>query len=130
MEQVAKVNVPPIKDGTLRFCVNYCRLNVVAKRGAYPLLRTEKCIDTVGKATAFSILDACSEYWQIEIEKADRNITMFSSNDGLYSSIRILFRLRNAPGTIRGTIGDIFSTVGWEYAVVCLDDIMVFFQYP
>lgn len=40
----------PKKDVSLRFRVNYRKSNVVAKRGAYPILRMEDCIDLLGDA--------------------------------------------------------------------------------
>ena len=47
----------PMKDGTLRFCVDYRLLNVVTKKDSYPVPRMDECIDSLGEATIFSTLD-------------------------------------------------------------------------
>ena len=38
------------KDGTLRLCVDYRRLNSVSKSDAYPMPRIDDLIDQLGKA--------------------------------------------------------------------------------
>ena len=35
------------KDGTTRFCVDYRKLNVVTRKGAYPLPRVDMTLDTL-----------------------------------------------------------------------------------
>lgn len=87
-------------------------------------------IDSLGEATVFSTLDANGSYWQIEIEKSDRDKTAFTSPHGLYRFIRMPFGLRNAPGTFQRTMDVILSTVKWQFALVYLDDIVVFSRTP
>lgn len=47
---------PSKKDGTLRICVDYRKLNVVSKRGSYPIPRMIKCIDSLNNAVVFQRL--------------------------------------------------------------------------
>lgn len=72
------------KDGTLRLCLDYRKLNALTKCDSHSIPRNEKCIDSLGDATVFSTLDANSGYWQVEIEESDRDKTAFTSHHGLY----------------------------------------------
>ena len=51
------VVLAPKKDGTLRFCVDYRRLNAMSVRDSYPLPRMDECIDSLGEANVFTTLD-------------------------------------------------------------------------
>lgn len=62
----------PNKSRTLRFCVNYSRLNAVTKRYSYTFPRLDDCCDSLGKARYFITLDCNSGYWQIRIAKEDQ----------------------------------------------------------
>ena len=45
------------KDGSLRFCVDYRRLNEVALKDSYPLHRIDDALDTLSGSQIFSTLD-------------------------------------------------------------------------
>ena len=45
------------KGDTLRFCVEYRRLNAVTMRDSYPLPRIDKCIDSLVEAKVFGMLE-------------------------------------------------------------------------
>ena len=47
----------PKKDGGVRLCVDYRRLNQVAKFDAYPMPRIEDVLDKIGPATVITALD-------------------------------------------------------------------------
>jgi len=55
------------KDGTIRFCVDYRKLNSVTKKDVYPLPRIDDILDKLGKMKYYSSLDLASGYWQIEL---------------------------------------------------------------
>ena len=51
------VFIVPKKNDKARFCVDYRRLKNMSKKDAYPLLRMEDCLDSLGDATVFTALD-------------------------------------------------------------------------
>lgn len=56
------------KDGSLRFCVDFCRLNAITKKDAYPVPDVDTTLLSLGKKRFFSSLDMLSGYWQIKMQ--------------------------------------------------------------
>ena len=52
-------------DGSVRFCVDYRKLNAVTVKDSYTLPRMDECLDSLGDATIFSTLNCNSGYWHI-----------------------------------------------------------------
>ena len=57
-EWASPVLLAPKKDGTLRFCVDFRRLNGLTIPDTYPLPRMEDCVDSLVEARLFATLDA------------------------------------------------------------------------
>lgn len=51
------------EDESLRFCVDYRRLNVVKERSSYPILRMVECINSLSEVQIFPAFDSNSGYW-------------------------------------------------------------------
>ena len=85
------------KDGSLRFCVDYRKVNAVTKKDAYPLPRVDETLDTLSGSQWFSTLDLLSGYWQVEMSPTDREKTAFSTPEGLYEFKVMPFGVCNAP---------------------------------
>ena len=122
----ASVVFVPKKGGTLRFCVDYKRVNAMTVGDAYPIPRMNECIESLWDAKVFSNLNANSGYRQILIAPKDREKTTFTTHSGKYAFTRKPFGLKNAPATYQREIDMILTTVKWQFALVYLDDILVF----
>lgn len=114
------------KDGTLRFCVDYRKLNQVTKKDVYPLPRIDDSLDRLRNARYFSSMDLKSGYWQIEVDERDREKTAFVTPDGLYEFKVLPFGLCSAPATFQRLMDTVLSGLKWKTCLVYLDDVIVF----
>jgi len=53
------------KDGSFSFCIDYRRVNAVAKKDAYPIPDIQDVLDNLRGSTCFCSLDLLSGYWQL-----------------------------------------------------------------
>ena len=93
---------PPVvlvkkKDGTSRFCVDYCQVNTVTRKDAFPLPRVDDILDILAGSQLFSTLDLISGYWQVEVKPEDREKTAFTTSEGSYEFNVLPFGLCNDP---------------------------------
>ncbi len=114
------------KDGTMRFCVDYRRLNEATVKDAYPLPRIDDSLDTLAGSKWFSTMDLVSGYWQVAMAPEDREKTAFSTHRGLFQFTVMPFGLCNAPGTFERLMEVAMRGLQWTSCLVYLDDIVVF----
>ena len=114
------------KDNTLRFCIDYRRLNEATIKDAYPLPRIDDSLDALSGAQWFSTLDLSSGYWQVEVAKEDRAKTAFITRSGLYEFCTMPFGLCNAPATFERLMELVLSGLQWKVCLIYLDDIIVY----
>ena len=65
------------KDGKLRVCIEYRKLNARTMRDGYSMPAIDATLDQLSGAKFFSTLDLQAGYWQIEMEEEDREKTAF-----------------------------------------------------
>jgi hypothetical protein len=87
------------KNGELRFCVDYRKLNNVTKKDCFLLPRIDDTLDTLAGAKWFSTLDLKSGNWQVDVHPDDREKTAFLTGQGLWQFTVLPLGLCNAPAT-------------------------------
>ncbi|RWR98917.1 polymerase polyprotein-like protein, partial [Leptotrombidium deliense] len=61
------------------FCVDFRKLNKVAKRQVYPLPRVDDALSALSGAVYFSILDLNKGFWQMTIDDESKEFTGFTT---------------------------------------------------
>ena len=116
------------KNGGIRFCVDYRRLNALTRKDVYPMPRIDDILDQLGGKRVFSTLDARTGYWQIKVDEGSREKTAFTTMDGLYEFCVMPFGLCNAPATFQRLLQKTLAGLGGDkpFCKVYIDDIIVF----
>ena len=81
----------PKKDGSIQFCIDFRKINTIAKFDAHPMPRAEEIFESIGQARFISTLDLAKGYWQIPMEDSFKGKTAFVTPFGLYHFEVMLF---------------------------------------
>ncbi len=124
------VVLTPKPDGSIRFCVDYRRLNDVTHKDAFPLPKIEDLLNQLQGAKYFAKLDLAAGYWQVKMNEGDKEKTAFCLPDGLYQWLYMPFGLVNAPSTFQRLMIRILKPVLGKFALVYIDDILIYARTP
>lgn len=113
------------KDGSIRFCVDYRRLNDVTKKDSYPLPAIDLTVEALSGASWFSTVDMQSGYWQVEMTPEDKDKTAFTMGAGLWQFKVLSFGLCNAPATFQRLAEKVLHNLSWETCLVYMDDVII-----
>ena len=120
------VTLVPKSDGSIRFCVDYRKLNQVSKRDRYPLPLTGDIFAQMEGTSVFSTIDLKSGFHQILVHPADRERTAFICHRGLYEFVRMPFGLANGPSHFQRAMDLVFRDMLGKLVLVYIDDIVIF----
>ena len=84
------------KDGSTRFCADYCKLNNITHKDFYPLPHVDDTTEALSGVKFFSTLDLKSGYWQVPLDDFAKEKIAFSTGSGLWHSgiIRTVYEKR------------------------------------
>ena len=117
------------KDGGLRFCIDFRRLNSRTKKDVYPLPQMQETMESMVGAHFFSTMDLKSGFWQVKMAKDSQQYTAFTVGSmGVYEFLRMLYGLCNAPATFQRLMQNCLGELNLTYALIYLDDVIVFYQ--
>ena len=114
------------KDGSLRFCVDYRRIDAITYKDSYPLPHIDNCLNALSGSSWFSTLDLRSGYYNIPIAEQDRDKSAFVTRRGCYRYTVMPFGMTCAPSVFQRLMDCVLSGLSYITCLVYLDDIIIF----
>ncbi|GBM14591.1 Pro-Pol polyprotein [Araneus ventricosus] len=114
------------KDGNLRLCIDYRKLNAKIVKDIYPLPLIEEVLDQLHSGKFFSNINFKNGFFHVEIEKDSKKFTSFVTHDGQYEFNEVPFGLCNSPSIFQRFINHVFRDLLKEgIVIIYMDDIII-----
>lgn len=114
------------KNGDVRLCIDYRKLNLQTIHDAYALPNLEESFSALAGSQWFSVMDLKSGYYQIEMCETDKPKTAFVCPFGFYEFNRMPQGITNAPSTFQRLMEKCMKDINLKEVLVFLDDLIVF----
>ena len=114
-------------DGTLRFCVDYRKLNAVSKHDSYPLPNMNDCLSSLGRhSELYSTLDMTAGYWQVAMDAASQEKAAFTTHRGLFKPVVQPFGPKGGVAHFSRVMTALLGSLQWRILLIYLDDLLIF----
>jgi hypothetical protein len=114
------------KDGTLRLCIDFKKLNKVTIKNTYCFPRNDDIFYQLKGARIFSKIDLRSSYHQLMIKEEEIRKTKFRTRYGHYEFTIVPFCLSNAPIFFMCLMNGVFKEYLDRFVIVFFDDILIY----
>jgi len=111
------------KDGSVRICGDYRKINTITKTDAEPMCDQRAIFSRLTESKFFSKLDLTKGFFQIPLHPESREVTAFTSPAGLYQFRVLPFGLSNSPAVFNRVMRQVLQGVKGVEAFI--DDILV-----
>ena len=115
----------PKKNGKVRWCVDYRRLNDSTQKDAFPLPHIEDNLVRLSGSQWFSGIDGSGAFHVVCLEEEDKQKTAFATPWGQYHFKRMPFGLSNGPATYSRLVQLVLQGIPTDMALPYLDDTIV-----
>ena len=114
------------KDGGMRMCIDYRKLNANTRKDAYPLPRIDDCLQTLKNAVYMTVLDLQDAYHHIGMQPGQEAKTAFVTRYGLYEWCVMPFGATGAPGAFQRHVDKVLFGLNGRICVAYFDDIVTY----
>ncbi len=115
------------KDGSIRFCINYIKLNAVTKLDTYSIPRIEDLMQDLGESQFFTSLDLAGAYHQVPVSDKlnSKDKTTFTCFLGIFRFKYMPFGVRNGPMVFQRLMERVLAGILYKKCFVYLDDVLL-----
>jgi transposase InsO family protein len=113
-------------DGSLRFCVDYRKLNQITKKDQHPLPLIDETLARISKAKIFTKLDIRQAFHRLRIHPDSEELTTFRTRYGLYKYKVLPFGLTNGPAAYQRYMNKALFDYLDAFCTAYLDDILIY----
>lgn len=114
------------KNGSVRLCIDYRKLNLQTIKDAYAQPKLEDTFIALSGSEWFSVLDLKSGYYQIEMEELDKCKLAFVCPLGFWEFNRMPQGVTNAPSTFQPLMEKCMAEMNLKEVLVFIDDLIVY----
>ena len=101
----------PKKDSSVRFCIEFRKLNKVAEFDAEPMPNMEEVINRMSGNKFFTRMDCSKGYWQVCLPDNCKHLTAFETPQGLFQFKTMPFGLINSGATFCRLMRQVLANV-------------------
>ena len=115
------------KDGGLRLCIDFQKLNDQTRKDTFPLPQIHDAIDALSGSKYYTTVNLLSGFWQTPMEESSKQYTTFTLGTlGFFQHEHMPFRLCNAPATFQHLMTKCLGELNFSICLVYLDDVVIY----
>ena len=113
-------------DGSLRFCVDYRKLNAITIRNRYPIPLVDETLARVVGCKYITKLDIIAAFNKLRMDPSSEEYTSFITSFGAFKYHVLPFGLTNGPASFQQYINDTLFEFLNDFCQAYLDDILIY----
>jgi len=116
------------KDGSLRFCIDFRKLNKLTRKDRYPIPLIDETLARLAEAKIYTKLDIRQAFHRIRMDPESEELTTFRTRFGAYKCKVLPFGLTNGPATYQRYMNEVLFDYLDDFCTAYLDDILIYSQ--
>ena len=117
--------IVPKPNGSIRFVIDYRKVNNLIEGNSFPIPRIDDLIDRIGKGKFLTKMNLSKGFYQIPLDENSKFITTFCTSFGSYNWKRLPFGLKISPSVFSSMISSVLEGLE-DICGVYIDDIVTF----
>ncbi len=114
------------KDDSLRFCVDYRKLNALTKRDRYPLSLIDETLARIQGSKYLTRLNIIVAFNKLRMHSDSEDLTIFITSFDFYKYHMMSFELTNGPTFYQHYMNDVLFDYLHQFCQTYLDDIIIY----